>query len=258
MSNPHLISINASDDRTTFKPPISKEDGVQDLRQLLFTAAILAVAWSVSSAGYFWSESVLNTEIGYNEAPLIYATYYALWAAFVFWIFRGSLATPTGFQITFEQSIWAVSLLIAMAVFLLLVLPRLPETAWTRAETPVEFFHANSWYFIPKSTEIVFQQTLIAALVFALNDYKLKLPMLSLVTAMLFGGFHLTLAIAYDNPLYVLRYAIAATMFGAIVPYLILKVRNGFFVSFAIHCAYYAIDITLIHFYFSATSARVN
>ena len=224
------------------------------MKQLLFTIAILAGAWSVSSFGYFWLESLLDVEIGYNEAPFIYGAYYAVWSALVLWIFRPSLVTRHGVRFNYEHSIWTVLILTMMAGFLLVILPRLPETSWTRAETPVEFFYANSWYFIPKSIEIVFQQILIAALVFALSDYQLKMSKLSLVTATLFGAFHLTLALAYDNPLYVLRYAIAATLFGAIVPYLILRVRNGFFASYAIHCGYYAVDITLIHHFFAASN----
>lgn len=223
------------------------------MRRILYTIFALAAAWAASSFGYFWSETLLSTEIGYNEAPLFYAAYYAIWSVFVFWFFRRTLIVPSGFQVSYERSIWVTALLVSMTIFLFLILPRLPETAWTRSETPVEFFHANSWYFIPKTTEIIFQQVLIAALIFALKDYKMTLPTLSLVTALLFGGIHLTLALSYDNPLYVLRYAIAATIFGAIVPYLILRVRNGFFISFAIHSGYYAIDISLIHFYFSAS-----
>ena len=68
----------------------------------------------------------------------------------------------------------------------------------------------------------------------------------------LFGAFHLSLALNSYNPVYVFRYTIAATIFGAIVPTLILRLRNGFLISYALHWGYYAVDIAAIHFVFAA------
>ena len=143
---------------------------------------------------------------------------------------------------------------LAFAAFAWLVVPRLPQTEWTQTVSPVEFFWATSWYFLPKSVEILFQQLLIAALVLALRDTGLRLRKIAAVVALLFGAFHLTLALSYPNPLYVVRYSVAAAIFGAIVPYLLLRRRHGFLISYAIHWAYYALDITIIRFVFAVPS----
>jgi len=108
------------------------------------------------------------------------------------------------------------------------------------------------WYFLPKSVEILFQQSLMTALVVALAAQNLRLGQIALLTAILFGGFHLTLALDGANPFYVLRYTVAATLFGAITPYQMLKMRNGFVYSFSLHWGWYALDTTIWRFLFPA------
>ncbi|HSG56280.1 MAG TPA: hypothetical protein VLA45_12575, partial [Paracoccaceae bacterium] len=222
------------------------------LSRLLMTIAVLVLAWSLSSIGYFWLQPLLSVDIGYNDAPVFYAIYYAIWAALVFLVFRSSFGQGTKFDEPAAYALYFAAMALCFAGFALLVLPRLPDTEWLRSETPVEFFWANSWYFLPKSFEILFQQILIAALILALNAMSLSLLRISVLVAALFGGFHLTLALSYPNPVYVLRYSVTATLFGAIVPDFILRVRKGFFISYAVHWGFYAVDIVLIHFYFAA------
>lgn len=222
------------------------------LRNFLVTVLIIAGAWTFSSLGYFQLEPVLRADIGYNDAPLQYAAYYGFWSLGVFAIFRGSFKragdlSPTPFRLA-VLSIMAL----VFAGFALIVLPRLPETEWTRTNNPVEFFWANSWYFLPKAVEILFQQILIAALVFALNDLNLRLWKISALVAILFGGFHLTLAFSYPNPIYVMRYSFAAAGFGALVPWVLLRLRHGFLITLSIHAGYYVIDNILIHYAFAS------
>lgn len=68
----------------------------------------------------------------------------------------------------------------------------------------------------------------------------------------MFGGFHLTLALSYPNPLYVARYSLAAAIFGFLAPVILLRLRHGFLLTYAIHWAYYALDIIAIHYAFAA------
>jgi hypothetical protein len=175
-----------------------------------------------------------------------------VWATAVFVVFRPMFRDLDTFGHAREYGAIIVSLIVVFSIFVLFVLPVLPNAVWSRSETPVEFFWANSWYFLPKSIEILFQQILIATLILALATLKLNLRTISGTVALLFGGFHLTLALSYPNPVYVARYVIAATCFGALAPWLILRVRNGFFWSYAIHWLFYAVDITIIHFVFAA------
>ena len=220
-------------------------------RNLWLTVVTIAAAWGFSSLGYFRLEPILGAEVGYNDAPTVFALYYAAWSLAVFAVFRrtfrgGGDLTPEPLRL-----VAVGALVVVFAAFAVMVVPRLPETEWTRTNSPVEFFWATSWYFLPKSVEILFQQLLIAALVLGLRNMRLKLWKISLLVALLFGGFHLTLALSYPNPLYVIRYSVAAALFGALAPWLLLRVRHGFLLTYAIHWGYYALDIVIIHLAFA-------
>lgn len=223
------------------------------LRRLLLTLAVIAGAWTASSFGYFELEPLLRAEIGYNDAPLAFAGYYGAWALAVFMVFRRSFQQAGDLSPTPLRVAALALMALVFAGFALFVLPRLPQMEWTRTNDPVEFFWANSWYFLPKSVEILFQQILIAALVLALRDLGLTTGRIALLVALMFGGFHLTLALAYPNPLYVMRYSVAAALFGALVPWVLLHLRHGFLITFAIHAGYYVLDSIVIHFAFAAT-----
>lgn len=223
------------------------------MRHLTLTLAVSALTWLASSLGYFELAPALHADIGYNDAPVFFASYYAIWALIVAYVFRDSFRHFTDFQVPPEHIAGFTLLLVAFGCFALFIVPRLPEMEWARQDhDPVEFFWASSWYFLPKSVEILFQQVLIAALVLALYQMKLPLRQIAMIMALMFGGFHLTLLLNGDNPLYVLRYSIAATVFGACAPYLLLRLRSGFLISYAIHWAFYAVDFTLIHYHFAA------
>lgn len=222
------------------------------MTRLWITIAIAVGAWSAASLGYFWLLPVLEAEIGYNDEPLFFALYYGLWAAVVFWVFKGCFYGWAKQAHLREDRILLPVMAVIFAGYVLFVLPRLPATVWTRSETPVEFFSATAWYFLPKSVEILFQQILLAALILALHALKLSLLQISVLVAALFGGLHLSLALSSYNPAYVFRYSIAATIFGAIVPYLMLHMRNGFLIAYSVHWSCYALDLALIHFYFAA------
>lgn len=227
------------------------QDLAPALRRFLTTVAVIVAAWSLSSLGFFQLSPVLDAQVGYNDAPLFFALYYGGWSLAVYLVFRRSFEQAG--DLTFSTVRVAVLALmaIAFATFALFVLPHLPPMEWTRSNDPVEFFSATSWYFLPKTVEILFQQILIAALVLSLNELGLRLRKISVLVALLFGGFHLTLAFSYPNPFYVSRYSIAATLFGALVPPILLQLRHGFLITFAIHWVYYAVDIVLIHFAFA-------
>lgn len=223
------------------------------LRNLLVTLALIAGAWTLSSLGYFQLEPMLKAEVGYNDAPLAFAAYYGGWSLAVFLVFRRSFQQAADLSPTPLRVAALALMALCFAGFALIVLPRLPAMEWTRTQDPVEFFWANSWYFLPKAVEILFQQLLIAALVLALNDLGLRTWKIAALVAVLFGGFHLTLAFSYPNPLYVLRYSVAAALFGALVPSLLLRLPHGFLISLAIHAGYYVLDSIAIHMAFAAT-----
>ena len=224
----------------------------RQLARLGWTVAVIAGAWILSSVGYYWLEPELGAQIGYNDAPLGFALYYGAWSGLVYLVFRSRYLAWSRLELSGLRLAIIAAMLVIFAIYALLVIPRLPETEWVRTQSPVEFFYANSWYFLPKSVEILFQQLLIAALILALRGLRLSIWSISGLVAVMFGGFHLSLALFYDNPVYVLRYTVAAAIFGALAPWFILKLRNGFLLSYAVHWTYYAIDLTLIHYVFAA------
>ena len=69
--------------------------------------------------------------------------------------------------------------------------------------------------------------------------------------AVLFGGFHLSLALTDVTEFYVARYTVAATLFGLIFPYLVLRLRNGFIWAFGLHWGFYAFDTVMGHLVFA-------
>jgi hypothetical protein len=104
---------------------------------------------------------------------------------------------------------------------------------------------ATSWYFVPKSVEILFQQLLISALVLAFAAERYSVRTIAVCCGLLFGGAHFLLGLGGLPFGYVTRFIIAASAFGLVFPYLILQVRNGFAYSYAVHCLYYLATIVV-------------
>jgi len=143
--------------------------------RLIITIAIITTAWNLSSIGYFQLLPVLDAGVGYNDAPIFYAVYYAAWTLLVAAIFRKSFLSWTPMDRPGLYLALVTAMALAFATYTILVIPELPSTTWTRSETPVEFFYATAWYFIPKSVEILFQQILVAALILSLHNYQMSL-----------------------------------------------------------------------------------
>jgi hypothetical protein len=64
-------------------------------------------------------------------------------------------------------------------------------------------------------------------------------------SAALFGVSHLLLAFGGVPVGYVVRFMVAATLFGFLFPYLILRVPNGLGYSYMLHWIYYAITAVM-------------
>lgn len=220
---------------------------------LFFVIVVVTVAWSVSSVGYYEIAGALDLSTGYNEAPVLFSLYYGAWSVLVAVVFGPAIGGWSKNAGPGEDHGALAMLLMAFGFFALLVLPQLPQVEIPPGLNVADIVSAEPWYFVPKTVEIVFQQILLTALVLVLWAQNLTMRQLSILIAALFGGFHLTLALTDATTFYVFRYTIAATIFGALVPYLLLKLRNGFVYSFGIHWAFYAVDATLGHFAFAAT-----
>lgn len=227
--------------------PFQTHNSGSDYRRVITTAIIAALAWGLSSEGYYRISERLGLGIGYNEAPFLFTLYYGAWTALMVAIFHRGLRA---WYRRFNPPRHRVAPLIPVALiagFSLVLLPRLPSTEWTFGGTPPDLLSANSLYFLPKTVEILFQQVLITALILSLRARDASLMRISLVTAALFGGFHLSMVLTNDEIGHVVVYTIAATLFGAIAPWLYMRARDGFAWAYGLHLSFYALDTVMVH-----------
>lgn len=218
------------------------------LRNMLSTLALVAVFWSVSSWGYYALVEALAVESGYDDAPILFACYYLGWSMVALLAFRQVFARQLSRPILFAHAVALAPILIAYGAFVSLALPLLPDVSIFRAPpNPPEFMFASAWYYLPKSVDILFQQVLVAAMVLRAHQARVPLRAICILMAVMFGGFHLTLALDGFSPLYVARFTVAASIFGLVTPWLYLRTRYGFRWAYGLHWGFYALDAVITH-----------
>lgn len=217
-------------------------------RAMLPTLALVGVIWSVSSWGYYALVDAMALDSGYEEAPFTFAGYYLVWTGVVLLTFRPDFKRQLSRPILSGHVIALAPILMAYGVFVALALPLLPDVSVFRAPpNPPEFMFASAWYYLPKSFDILFQQVIVAAMVLHAHRARMPLWAISIMMAVLFGGFHVTLAFDGFSPLYVLRFTAAASMFGLLIPWLYLRTRHGFRWAYSLHWGFYALDAVVTH-----------
>jgi hypothetical protein len=198
----------------------------------------------------------LGLQTNYSASSIAIAVYYALWVAIALVTFWGLYR---GWWVAYENRVSThLALVLVFAALVLFpgyALPLLPPINWAEPWHPPEVVFATSWYFLPKSIEILFQQLLIAAVVVALSAQQYGLWTISLVCAVAFGGMHIL--VAFDGvPMgYVARFMGAGAVFGLVLPYLILRVRNGLVYAYLTHWCYYATTVLMAHAFYTPTAA---
>lgn len=234
---------------------IRNEQSGETASSLRLVLTLIALLWVLSDIGFYFLLPALGQAASYNENPIGTSLYYVFWvgiAVITFWPQyarwqRVSRWRMFGNRLT-SIAVWSLAFIAAMAF--LAYLPKLPpidlqgvtfREGFTLPELPL----ANGWYFLPKSVEILFQQLLVVALVLAMASEGIRVGKIALYCGLLFGGTHLLLAFG-DVPVgYVIRFAFLAGLFGLTIPYLILRVPNGFAYSYAIHWGYYAATVMM-------------
>ncbi len=221
---------------------------VGGLARMAPTLALVALLWSVSSWGYYVLVDALALDVGYDEAPVLFAAYYLGWTIVSALQFRSVIAEQITRPRLLGHAVALTPVLLACAAFVALVLPLLPAVSTYRAPSdPPEFMFASAWYYLPKSFDILFQQTLVAVIIRRADRVGFTLPATCLLMAALFGGFHLTLALDGFTGLYVARFTLAATLFGLLAPVLYLRARHGFRWAYGLHWSFYAFDAAVTH-----------
>ena len=228
-------------------------DGADPKVQIGRAVPMVAVLWLVSSQGYYTLIAALGVDSGYDDAPLLFASYYLAWAAVALWLFRPLLTAPLRLATIKREAFVMLPVMACFVLFVIYGLPLLPAVSELRAPSePPEFMFASAWYYLPKSADIVFQQVLVAGLVLTAARAGYGLLPIAFSTALAFGAFHLLLVFDGFTPTYITRFALSATLFGAVLPYLYLRARNGVRWAFGLHWGFYAVDATLTHFILAA------
>lgn len=223
---------------------------VDTRRRPAVNIALIAAIWILSDLGFYYLLPALKFVPDYNHDPITNATYYVFWIGVAIITFSEdcaewrSLSRWDLFENRFQSlAIWVIFFAAAMT-FTAYVLPALPPVKWPPEWGPVpELAQAEPTYFLPKSFEILFQQILILTLVLTLAEEGFSLARISLTSSALFGSIHLLLFFDDEVLASVIRYCVAATLFGLIFPVLILRVRNGLAYSYALHWFYYAFTV---------------
>lgn len=207
----------------------------------------LAGFWLVSDLGYYFGLPNLGIGTDYNANPMPVATFYLFWsglAAIVFWPlysrWNANGPFPTLRNRVLAATIWTAIFAVILA-FLHWGLPALPLATWpVEMGAAPDLLIATPAYFFPKTVEIIFQQLLVLAMIVSLSIDGLPLRTISLFAAILFGGMHILLAFSGIPPRAVIIFIVAATVFGLILPRLILHTRFGLAAAFALHWTFYA------------------
>lgn len=208
----------------------------------------LAGFWLVSDLCYYFLLPALGIGTDYNANPLPVATFYLFWsglAAIVFWPlysrWNADGPFPTLRNRVLAATIWIAAFTAAIA-FVHWGLPALPKATWPAelGEAP-DLLLATPAYFFPKTVEILFQQLLVLAMIVSLSMDGLPMRTLAWFSALLFGGMHLLLALSGLPPRAVLIFLGASSLFGALLPWLILRKRFGIAAAFSLHWAFYAL-----------------
>ena len=218
------------------------------LRSLAPVLATVAAIWIVSSWGYYALVEGLGVDSGYDDALFLFAGFYLVWSGIALALFWSVLSVQAGPRRIAGHLVALTPVLLVYGAYVTLLLHLLPEVSVLRAPpNPPEFMFASAWYYLPKSFDILFQQILIAAMVWSAQRAQIGLRAISIGMAVLFGGFHLLLVFDGFTSLYVARFTIAAAIFGLMVPWLYLRTKYGFRWAYGLHWSFYAIDAAITH-----------
>jgi hypothetical protein len=189
---------------------------------------------------------ILGQKPDYNVTSIAVTLYYSFWVGIAVIAFWPAYSNWRKFENPVTSSIvWPVSVVgcIFFAAYILPLLP--PPPVWTGHWPAPEIRVATSWYFLPKSIEILFQQLLVLSLVLVLSTHHYSMRRISVYCALAFGATHVLLVLDGVPPGYVIRFMIAATAFGFAFPYLILRVPNGLAYAYIVHWLYYAATVAM-------------
>jgi hypothetical protein len=216
---------------------------------LAVTIGWIAAIWIASDMGYYFGLPLLGVRLNYNAASVAIALYYFFWIGVVVIVFWNLYRKWANFENRLRSiAVWTVAFG-GSTLFAAFTLPLMPPVNWTANFEPPDLALAGEWYFLPKSMDILFQQLLVAAFVLSLSAHNFSLKKITVYSALLFGVSHLLLAFGGVPVGYVIRFMVAAALFGLAFPYLLLRVPNGLGYSYIVHWTYYAGTVAMVRFF---------
>lgn len=214
---------------------------------LYVVLAKVAALWIVANVGYFVLFPLFGYGLSYNAEPIIFAGYFLLWTIISIFHFKDlfSKLSPS------RTHIWmysALSLLCAALVWGLLYLFSLVPVLNGPALAPYsDIVLATPWYFLPKSFEILMQQVLITALVYALAVRYRTLKKIQIAYALSFGLAHVLMIFTDSPSAYAVIMTVGAVLSTFLFPQLMLRVRGGFVIAYTIHLLFYILLAMTLH-----------
>ncbi len=225
--------------------PVSREDNITS--PLYVVLGKVAGLWIVANAGFFVVFPLFGYEISYNASPITFSLYFLFWTA----VSVSSFSDLFYALVPAPSRIWLygiVSLTCAALVwFLLYVLSLTPVLQGPNLAPYSDILFASPWFFLPKSIEVLMQQTLIAALVYALKERFHTMKRIMVAYMATFGLIHVLMFVAGSPTAYATIMTAAAVASALIFPVLLLRVRGGFALSYTIHLVFYILIALFLH-----------
>lgn len=204
---------------------------------LAWTVCGIITLWIASYVGYIVILPAFGISLSYAHTPLLSTAYYGAWVAVALLLFPTTIA-----RVHLEQSTYAYIALAGFisfaALFYSIILPTLSGYGEVVGQSGNFFLGATQDFFLPKMTELVFQQILITALILSIASFDNNVLFVSLAYMVLFVLGHAFILLETSAG-FVGLYALGAMLSAIAFPFLILRVRNGFVYTFMLHWLFY-------------------
>lgn len=209
----------------------------------------LIIWFSVFSIYYYFSKRQLRLA----DNPELTTVYFVLAAIFVYSSFKEYLPhTFFKFVPFYLLSVFVVFFLMNYLYFILkhhfheplLLIKRHPLDHW---------LEANKRTLFTRSAHLMFQQSIITVIIFALHHLGFDLLQITGIFVLMFGVIHLPLVFV-KGFFITMMFTLCATVGSALFPVILLSVPYGFIINYLLHMAFYAV----ITFFFWKYQSKIK
>ena len=112
--------------------------------------------------------------------------------------------------------------------------------------SPASYTLVNNYFLWVKPIDILLQQLMLIVLVTKLHENKVSLKSIIIAVAIIFGAIHID-SLQRMEIIPALILTVSATAMSLVIPYMILRVKNGYLYNLMIHLAF--VDIAALLFW---------